>query len=118
MKPLITHLTTANWHKRNKKVLLGMKGDPQGLEDLEIRGRMETLQTTALLKLARILSVGLRLKPANVGCSNFRYTAIVQPTDTNGKNELEKKTGMYFTVILTIYLPNPLLEQDMTQGQF
>ena len=27
----------------------------QGVEDLEIRGRVETIQTTALLKLARIL---------------------------------------------------------------
>ena len=27
----------------------------EGLEDLEIRGRMETIQTTALLRSARIL---------------------------------------------------------------
>ena len=27
----------------------------KGLEDLEIRGRVETIQNTALLKLARIL---------------------------------------------------------------
>ena len=27
----------------------------KGLEDLEIRGRVETIQTTALLRLARIL---------------------------------------------------------------
>ena len=31
------------------------KGLVQGLEDLEIRERVETIQTTALLKLARIL---------------------------------------------------------------
>ena len=31
------------------------KGLVQELEDLEIRGRMETLQTTAGLRLARIL---------------------------------------------------------------
>ena len=31
------------------------KGFVQGLEDLEIRGRMETVQTTALLRSARIL---------------------------------------------------------------
>ena len=30
------------------------KGLIQGLEDLEIRGRMETIQTTALLRSARI----------------------------------------------------------------
>ena len=32
------------------------KGLVHGLEDLEIRGRVETIQTTALLRLARILS--------------------------------------------------------------
>ena len=31
------------------------KGLAQGVEDLEIRGRVETIQTTALLKSARIL---------------------------------------------------------------
>ncbi len=31
------------------------KGLVQGLEDLEIRGRMETIQTTALSRLVRIL---------------------------------------------------------------
>ena len=31
------------------------KGLEQGLEDLEIRGRVETIQTTALLRSARIL---------------------------------------------------------------
>ena len=31
------------------------KGLIKGLEDLEIKGRVETIQTTALLKLARIL---------------------------------------------------------------
>ena len=31
------------------------KGLVQGLEDLEIRGRVETIQTTKVLKLARIL---------------------------------------------------------------
>ncbi len=31
------------------------KGLVQGLEDLEIRGRVETIQTTALLRSARIL---------------------------------------------------------------
>ena len=31
------------------------KGLIQELEDLEIRGRVETIQSTALLKLARIL---------------------------------------------------------------
>ena len=35
------------------------KGFIQGLEDLEIRGRVETIQTTALLKSARILWRGL-----------------------------------------------------------
>ena len=29
----------------------------QGLEDLEIRGRVETIQTTALLRSARILNI-------------------------------------------------------------
>ena len=31
------------------------KGLTKGLEDLEIRGRVETIQTTAILKSARIL---------------------------------------------------------------
>ena len=31
------------------------KGLEKGLEDLEIRGRVETIQTTALLKSTRIL---------------------------------------------------------------
>ena len=31
------------------------KGLEQGLEDLEIRGRVETIETTGLLRLARIL---------------------------------------------------------------
>ena len=31
------------------------KGLSQGLEDLEVSGRVETIQTTALLKTARIL---------------------------------------------------------------
>ena len=31
------------------------KGLVKGLEDLEITGRLETIQTTALLRLARIL---------------------------------------------------------------
>ena len=33
------------------------KGLVQGLEDLEITGRVETIQTTALLRSARILRV-------------------------------------------------------------
>ena len=33
------------------------KGLVQGLEDLEIMGRVETIQTTALLRSARILRV-------------------------------------------------------------
>ena len=33
------------------------KGLVQGLEDLEITGRVETIQTTALLKSARILRI-------------------------------------------------------------
>ena len=33
-----------------------LKGLVKGLEDLEIRGQVETIQTTALLKLGRILS--------------------------------------------------------------
>ncbi len=32
-----------------------IKGLFKGLEDLEVRGRMETIQTTALLRTARIL---------------------------------------------------------------
>ena len=32
-----------------------IKGLTQGLEDLEIRGRVETIQTTALLRSVRIL---------------------------------------------------------------
>ena len=35
------------------------KGLVKGLEDLEIRGRVETIQTTALLRSARILKRGL-----------------------------------------------------------
>ena len=31
------------------------KGVPKDLEDLEVGGRVETIQTTALLKTARIL---------------------------------------------------------------
>ena len=31
------------------------KGLLKGLEDLEVRGRVETIQTTALLRMARIL---------------------------------------------------------------
>ena len=33
-----------------------IKGLIKGFEDLEIRGRIETIQTTALLRSARILS--------------------------------------------------------------
>ena len=33
------------------------KGSVKGLEDLEIRGRVETIQTTALLRSARILRI-------------------------------------------------------------
>ena len=33
----------------------GTKGLLKGLEDLEVGGRVETIQTTALLKTARIL---------------------------------------------------------------
>ena len=35
------------------------KGLVQGLEDLEIRGRVETIQTTALLRSAKILKKDL-----------------------------------------------------------
>ena len=38
------------------------KGLVQGLEDLEIRGQVETVQTTALLRLARILRRVWRLE--------------------------------------------------------
>ena len=31
------------------------KGFPKGLEELEVGGRVETIQTTALLRMARIL---------------------------------------------------------------
>ena len=34
------------------------KGLLKGLEDLEVSGRVEKIQTTALLKIARILSPG------------------------------------------------------------
>ena len=36
-------------------IVIVTKGLVQGLEDLEITGRMETIQTTALLRLERIL---------------------------------------------------------------
>ena len=38
-------------------IVIGMipQGLVKGLEDLEIRGQVETIQTTALLRLARIL---------------------------------------------------------------
>ena len=38
------------------------KGLVQGLEDLEIKGKMETFQTTAFLRSARILRVAGRLE--------------------------------------------------------
>ena len=36
-------------------ILIGALGLVQGLEDLEIRGRVETIQTTALFRSAKIL---------------------------------------------------------------
>ena len=38
------------------------KGLLKGLEDLEVGGRVETIQTTALLRTARILSESWRLE--------------------------------------------------------
>ena len=38
------------------------KGLLKGLEDLEVGGRVETIQTTALLRMARLLSLKLRWK--------------------------------------------------------
>ena len=38
------------------------KGLVQGMEDLEIRGREETIQTTALLRSARILRRVLEIR--------------------------------------------------------
>ena len=38
-----------------------IKGLVKGLEDLEIRGRLETIQTTVLLRLARILGRVLKI---------------------------------------------------------
>ena len=37
------------------------KGFAKGLEDLEIRGRLETILTKALLRLARILRIVLEI---------------------------------------------------------
>ena len=62
------------------------KGLVQGLEELEIRERVETIQTIALLRLARILSRVLETcchsnsceKPsANAGVKNLKRSKII-----------------------------------------
>ena len=58
----------------------------QGLEDLEIRGRVETIQATALLRLARILrrvpetcclSNSSEKLSANAGVKNAKRSKII-----------------------------------------
>ena len=70
-KTISTSTLLANWKNWNMKVTiipivigaLGTitKGLKQGQEDLEITGRVETIQTTVLLRSARILRRALEI---------------------------------------------------------
>ena len=69
------------------------KGLLKGLEDLEIRGRVETVQTTTLLRLARILR-----KVLKTCChSNFneRPSANADVKNSQGVNNNKKKNDNY-----------------------
>ena len=52
------------------------KGLVQGLEDLKVTGRVETIQTTALLRSARILSRVQRLAVTQTPVRNHRLTLV------------------------------------------
>ena len=60
------------------------KGLVQGLYDLEIRGWVETIQTTALLRSARVLRRVLETwgdSPANAGRKTLKWVAKVLSKD-------------------------------------
>ena len=68
------------------------KGLLKGLEDLEVGGRVETIQTTALLKMARILSRALEtwgdLQSLNLQWKNFmlRWCEKLEWVNNNNNN--------------------------------
>ena len=53
------------------------KGLVKRLEKLEIRGRIETIKTTALLRLARLLKKGRKLETCGLSNSTERPPALV-----------------------------------------
>ena len=55
---------------------LSTKGLIQGLEDLKIRGQQETIQTTALLRSARILRKSRRLAVTQTPVRNYRLIMV------------------------------------------
>ena len=64
-----------------------LKGLVKGLENLEIRGQVETIQTTALLKSARILRRSWRLEET---CCHSKFngkpSAVVGIRNSNNNN--------------------------------
>ena len=66
------------------------KGLLKGLEDLEVGGRVETIQTTALLKTARIL----RLEETcclSISSENYQLTLMRKTLMSNNNNNNNKK---------------------------
>ena len=79
------------------------KGLLKGLEDLEVGGRVETIQMTALLRTARILRRVLETS------GDLLSLRLHENSSANAdvKNSNEKKYKWY------MYNPAPVLENDM-----
>ena len=70
------------------------KGLLKGLEDLEVGGRVETIQTTALLKMARILRRVLGIEETSrhsISSKRSSAYADVKNYNNNNNNNNDKK---------------------------
>ena len=80
----------------------------KGLGELEIRWRIETIQTTAFLRLTIILRCVLKTLRDLQSLGRLWKSTNWLECDKLTLSELIQK----------IYIPTPSLGQDMTQGQF
>ena len=82
------------------------KGLIQGLEDLKIRGQVETIQTTALLRLSRILR---------------RVLEICCHSNSNGKPSANTSVKNYLSLLLLLLLQQHFFKStsvtNLTRGK-
>ena len=89
------------------------KGLSKRLEDLEIRGRVEIIQTTALLRTARIMKRVLESSERTLADADVKNCQGINNNNNNNNDnisrELKKQWNMKVTVIpIVIWAPGKI----------